>query len=159
MFSECNRSCEGCCNKDWDVDNLPRVDTYEGYDLIMLTGGEPMLRPMLIMQVCAEIREMDFAPPIILYTAKSRRAMDLVAILGWVDGITLTLHEQYDVGAFVELQELLSMYPDHHKKSLRLNVFSNVILDGVDTANWHVKDGIEWIDDCPLPTDEVLMRL
>ena len=83
--------------------------------------------------------------------------MDIVAILNWVDGVTLTLHEQYDVEPFVELNKLVSSLPE--KKSLRLNVFNSVDLSGVDTVGWTVKDKIEWVKNSPLPAGEVLKRL
>ena len=44
------------------------------------------------------------------------------------------------------------------KKSLRLKVFKGVDVSGIDLSLWDVKDNIEWIKDCPLPEDEVLMR-
>jgi hypothetical protein len=158
MFEACNRDCAGCCNNDWDLNGLDVCDGFEGYDMIMLTGGEPMLKPMMIMQICNEIRESGSAADIILYTAKSRRTLDLIAMLLWVDGITLTLHEQYDVDAFIQLQRGMSGL-DVSKYQLRLNVFSNVYIEGVDTTGWKVKDGIEWIKDCPLPEGEVIQRL
>jgi hypothetical protein len=158
MFEKCNRSCEGCCNNDWDLNGLDVCGSFEDYDMIMLTGGEPMLKPGLIMQICNEIRSCGSTADIILYTAKSRRAMDLIAMLLWVDGITLTLHEQYDVDAFIELQSLIWKL-DASKYQLRLNVFANVDIQGVDTTGWQVKDGIEWIKDCPLPEGETIQRL
>ena len=57
MFEECNRSCEGCCNNDWDLNQLDVVADYYGYDLVMLTGGEPMLKPQLIVDTVEKIRE------------------------------------------------------------------------------------------------------
>jgi hypothetical protein len=159
MFEECNRSCEGCCNKDWNLNGLDVCESFEGYDMIMLTGGEPMLRPMLVMQICNEIRSCGSTADIILYTAKSRRAIDLIAMLLCVDGITLTLHEQYDVDAFVELQSFIWKLENPNKYHLRLNVFSNVDITGVNTTCWEVKEGIEWIKDCPLPEGEVIQRL
>lgn len=115
-----------------------------------------MLRPELIVETVSKIREVNKECKIILYTAKSKRVLDLVAMMNYVDGVTLTLHEQYDVPAFEELQKYMKHLTE---KSLRLNVFSHVDLSGVDTSNWKVKDGIEWIKDCPLPDNEVFMRL
>ena len=117
-----------------------------------------MLYPHLLISTCADIRAVTDAP-IILYTAKSKRPLDLIAMLNWVDGITLTLHEQYDVRAFVALNAFILTIPNIGSKSLRLNVFSHVDLTNVNTSPWVVKDGIEWIDDCPLPDGEVLRRL
>jgi len=149
LFEECNRACEGCCNKQWDLMQLPVCGSYDGYDVIMLTGGEPLLRPDLIRETVAQIRASSDAQ-IVLYTA---RVVGLAEIAPILDGVTLTLHEQSDVVPFVALSKRMS------GGSLRLNVFSNVDITGVDTTGWQVKDEIEWIEDCPLPEDEVFMRL
>lgn len=154
LFAACNRACEGCCNKQWDLEALPVCESYDGYDMIMLTGGEPMLRPGLVCETVAQIRAQSDAR-IILYTA---RVVGLADIAPLLDGITLTLHEQADVRPF----EALELPPRSWRtaiKSLRLNVFAGVNISGVDTAGWQVKAGIEWIEDCPLPEDEVFMRL
>ncbi len=158
LFPECNRSCEGCCNKDWDLDNIPVNIGFDGYEMILLTGGEPMLSPLLVADVCRDIRQVTDVP-IILYTAKSKRPLDLVAMLNWVDGITLTLHEQYDVKGFQDLDRYIMLIPHIEEKSLRLNIFSNVDMTGVDTYGWTVQDNMVWVKDCPLPEGEVLQRL
>ena len=157
MFEKCNRSCEGCCNNDFDLNALEVVTDYSDYDLVMLTGGEPMLNPKLIVDTVEEIRQTSNAS-IYMYTAKSKRALDLIAILHCVDGITLTLHESYDVTPFIELSTLIRKMGITNK-SLRLNVFNGINMTGVDTTGWEVKSNIEWIIDCPLPEGETLNRL
>lgn len=157
LFEECNRSCEGCCNKDYNLNHLPTIWDFSEYDKIFLTGGEPMLQPDLILSVIQGIRSVNDCP-IYMYTAKSKRAMDLIAMLHVLDGITLTLHETYDVAPFVALNNLL-VSMDIKGKSLRLNVFSGVDISGLNTDLWEVKDNIEWIVDCPLPVGETLGKL
>ena len=111
-----------------------------------------------MIEICKKAYiELPAYSAIILYTAKSKRPLDIIAMLNWVTGITLTLHEQYDVKGFVKLQELMG--DTFENKSLRLNVFSNVDIENIDTGTWEVKSGIEWIKDCPLPEGEVLKRL
>jgi pyruvate-formate lyase-activating enzyme len=156
MFEECNRSCEGCCNNDWDLSGLDIVGGYAGYDLVMLTGGEPMLKPKLIVGTVEKIRATSNAL-VYLYTAKSKRAMDLIAMLHILDGVTLTLHEPYDVAPFIELNDLIVKMGI--EKSFRLNVFKGVDITGVNTELWDVKSEIEWIKDCPLPDGETIERL
>jgi hypothetical protein len=157
LFPECNRSCKGCCNNDYDLNGFEIHDSFEGYNTVLITGGEPMLNPEMVIKVCDDIRKVNSSTRIILYTAKSKRALDLIAMLNWVDGITLTLHEQYDVKAFEELNALMKG-KDWIDKTLRLNVFSNVDFSGVDTTGWTVKDGMEWIKDCPVPVGEEIKR-
>lgn len=161
LFEECNRSCEGCCNKQFNLSILPVVTAYEPYDMVMLTGGEPMLNPQLVIDTCREIGDTSDAK-IVLYTARVTRKYELMTILlQYLDGLTLTLHEQRDVKPFIQLNELVQdMTLDvWRSKSLRLNVFKGVDLTGVNIAAWNVKADMQWIEDCPLPDGEVLMRL
>jgi hypothetical protein len=154
LLKECNRNCAGCCNKDWDLDSLPVPETYKGYDEIYLTGGEPTLRPSLILEVVRHIREQNSKAKIYLYSAN----FDLIPFqLAWplVDGFTMTIHEQEDVHDFEQLDSIIN---EENDKSLRLNIFDGITMGDVSTDKWIVKDGIEWIKDCPLPQDEVFMK-
>lgn len=157
LFPECNRSCRGCCNKEWDLNKLPRASTYTNYKEIILTGGEPMLRPEVIKDTVKTIREQT-TTPIFLYTAKSDDIQEFLDVLKVIDGVTLTLHVPSDIITFKELSEALKG-ADIKGKSLRLNVFRGVSLKDVDTSMWIVKKNIKWIKDCPLPEDEVFLRL
>jgi len=89
LFSECNRSCEGCCNKDWDLKSLPIVKSYEGYDEIMLTGD-----------TIINIKKQNNTAKIYLYTALTKKPMDIEIILSELDGIVITLHEPIDAFYF-----------------------------------------------------------
>jgi organic radical activating enzyme len=157
LFENCNRSCPGCCNKDWDLRSLPVVESYKDYDIIMLTGGEPMLKPKLVIETAWEIRKQSDAK-IYVYTAKINDVMATLAVLNFVDGLTVTLHEQSDLDPFLNLDSALgSIYCSD--KSLRLNIFSGIEIPEYLHGNWLIKDNIKWIKKCPLPKDEVLMRL
>ena len=157
LFENCNRSCPGCCNKDWDLKHLSVVESYSEYDVVMLTGGEPMLNPELIIETAWKIREVSDAK-IYVYTAKVDNVMAMLAVLNFVDGITVTLHEQSDVKPFLQFDyDLNCMCID---KSLRLNIFKGINIKEEDLyADWIIKDNITWIKNCPLPKDEILMRL
>jgi len=157
MFELCNRNCAGCCNKDWDLSSLPIIDSYEGYSEIYLTGGEPMLRQKWVISTICKIRK-ETSAKVIMYSAKCDEYLAFLAVLSLLDGVTLTLHEQRDVGPYISLQNILLLHPQANK-SLRLNVFQGVNLDGVNTQGWKVKENMVWIKNCPLPEGEVLMRL
>jgi organic radical activating enzyme len=157
LFPDCNRKCKGCCNKDWDLENLPICRDFTPYDLIMLTGGEPMLAPDIIKHTIRRIRKQNNCP-VVLYTAKCDTIPALFDVLTLVDGLTLTLHTKRDVEPFGLFNKRLTD-DNTQNKSLRLNVFHNVSLDNFDLSRWIVKSGIKWIKDCPLPTDEVFMRI
>lgn len=152
----CHRSCAGCCNKDWDLDNLPIADLEQDYELIMVTGGEPLLECNFdkTMQV---LKSLPLDAEVIVYTTLSR---NVHKILRDVDGVTLTLHEQEDVEEFLKLNDFLLRSYAYHGLSMRLNVFAGIeIPKGTDLSRWKVKDNITWIENCPLPEDEIFARI
>jgi hypothetical protein len=153
---DCNRGCEGCCNQDWDIKNLPFESDFTKYDEILLTGGEPMLRPDLLESIIEQIKQQTDVP-IYLYTAKIDDAFRVLKILEIIDGITITLHEWADGIYFRQFKNFLPVYME--EKSLRLNVFKGADDYGpFFNAPWVIKDDIGWVKDCPLPEGEVLMR-
>lgn len=158
LLEECNRNCQGCCNKDWDLKSLPPCKDFSGYEMIMLTGGEPMLYPWLVKGVSQIIRKQTDTP-IILYTAKVDDIKESYDVLHYIDGMTITLHEQKDVFPLINFSRIESY--SSAARSLRLNIFKGVEFDWKNTLDsyWQVKDNIEWIKNCPLPKDEVFMRL
>jgi hypothetical protein len=160
LTEECNRSCEGCCNNDWDLQSLNQVDwgALPLYKEVMITGGEPMLKPKGLFNIVSMIRAYAFVP-IYLYTAKTNVPLALVAALAIVDGITLTIHEQADVNNFVEFWWYAKQLPDIKQKSLRLNIFKGIDMSNVNTRGWKIQDEMVWMKDCPLPTDEIFQRV
>ena len=170
LFEECNRNCSGCCNKDWDLKSLPICTSFTVYNMILLTGGEPMLKPQLIKSVVKSIRK-ETVSPIYLYTAKIDSILITMDILyNYVDGMTVTLHDQSDVELFKEFNDiLLNTKQGIHltyglsiriaPKSLRLNIFNGIDLSSTNLELWSVKSKIEWIKNCPLPENEVFMRI
>lgn len=163
----CDRSCEGCCNKQWDLKQLEcfDFDRVNEFDEIVLTGGEPMLFPKKVRYIATQIKKINPNMPIYMYTANVRRQRDVIDLLNVIDGITLTLHENDDIYSFHDLNDVLH-HVEHdfsiHNKSFRLNVFDEVTsFTGTVQKSllncWEVKN-IKWVDDCPLPENEVFMR-
>jgi hypothetical protein len=112
-----------------------------------------MLYPSIILEAIKNIRTQTNAP-IYLYTAMTTSAVDLLfLLLTKLDGLTVTLHEQYDVEPFEEFDKILSRF-NVEDKSLRLNVFDNVVTK--DYPGWIIKRGIKWIKNAPLPDGETL---
>ena len=156
LLSSCNRTCEGCCNQQWDLESLPVCTDYSGYDEVMITGGEPMLSPPRILAAVRRIIR-EHKGRTILYTAKVDRVMEALIVLAAVEGMTVTLHEQSDVTPWMTFRDEIRRVFQEAPKSLRLNVFAGIVLPE-DVAGWVVKENIEWIKDCPLPDGEEFMR-
>lgn len=159
LNADCNRSCVGCCNKQWNLTKLPVAGEkhFKYFDMILLTGGEPMLYPEYVRHMALKIRLTSNAK-IILYTAKLDFSVQTALTLLFVDGITLTLHTQKDAELFKDIQQDSILRDILSGRSNRLNVFKNVNINNINTDGWVVKKDIEWIENCPLPENEVFMR-
>jgi len=158
MWEDCERECPGCCMRDWDFFSLPPVTPIDlgAADQILLTGGEPLLDPYALHMLISYITKYSLAE-VIVYTAKTDDTPLLLGLLGAVDGLTVTLHDQSDVTSFLRFNAALPA-GTLHRKSLRLNVFKGVDITGHSLYHWNVRDNMVWIKDCPLPEGEVLMR-
>lgn len=159
VTKECNKNCEGCCNKDWDLDNLPVVEHFN-YDEIILTGGEPLngkvIHKTIVLGRFLQIIDVNLNRRVYVYTSY---ALGVHWYWDLFDGFTLTIHNQEDVIPFIAVNKMLLERMDK-TKSLRLNIFSNIELPkDIDLSLWKVKENIEWIKNCPLPENEVFMRL
>jgi hypothetical protein len=134
--------------------------------MVMLTGGEPMLRPKIILNAVEEIRMTNKTAPIIVYTAKVDNLSDMYEVFYRVDGFTVTLHEQKDVKPWYNFHQSLSYISKPIGPYMRLNVFEGIDLSECGQPGdffyyrniWKVKEGIKWLDDCPLPEGETFMR-
>jgi len=161
LTTDCNRDCPGCCNKDWDLSRLPIVSSYTGYDEIMITGGEPLLELDKLYSTILHIREQNLACKIYVYTAlQPINIMAIISVLGYIDGLRFTLHEQLDVMPFEELVRIIALATTYAQtKSLSVNIFRGIKYNREKLIGWTIKDNIVWIKDCPLPKGETFMRL
>jgi len=154
----------GCCNKQ-DAFREDNIDLFNNdftpYNHVILTGGELLLHPYKTGQLANEIKKQNSDAKIILYTAQyDRRWIEM--LLRYVNGITITLHEQADVDDFNRLNFWLlrrKRWIQDNNKTLRLNVFKGIEVYMQDDSLWRIKDNIEWIEDCPLPVNEEIRKL
>lgn len=159
--TDCPRHCEGCCNKQWDLLKLPifHIEDTRKYNQILITGGEPMLYPNAVCDFCEVLKWKSPNIKIYIYTAWTkhwvRRHLDLFKI---VDGFTITLHDQKAADEFSEIEGSLRLNSCNYKnKSMRLNIFKGITYPPVWDL-YSIKDNIVWLENCPLPTDEVFMN-
>ncbi len=155
----CNRACPGCCNKlPWFESTCRSVslDEIRGYDEIMLTGGEPLLEPEKLIEVAWAVLGQNLRAKLYLYTALWTD--ELPRITGLFDGIHFTLHAdpvQRDLDGFQHVQRLAGATP---RLSWRCFIDDRVPLDLL-TIHPEVWDRFEhkpWLEDCPLPEDDLL---
>jgi hypothetical protein len=153
ITKECDRDCQGCCNKQRDLDSLPIIGD-EQYDMIILTGGEPLkfIEELTLLILWFRSKSQG---QIIVYTAKLDNANGIYAVLNLIDGITITLHEPSDVEPFRIVDKHIAKLTG--QRSCRLNVFKGVTVPTLQ-GKWAIKDEMEWLDPCPLPKGEVLLR-
>lgn len=159
MTLACPRQCAGCCNKQWDWSQVPTFDgDYSKFDMVMFTGGEPMLIQDRIMEEVLKARKQNPDIRLVLYTAKLDDPVAIRDMMDVMDGLTVTLHDPQDVPLFRELDAYLSKNLKYIlEKYLRCNVFKEA--GKIESSSlWHLKTDMEWIPDCPLPVGETLMK-
>ena len=165
VTTKCNKSCEGCCNKQFDINSLPTIEPNEmvQYDEIYITGGEPMEVPGIVETLIYYLRTIEnYQGKIIIYTTDLYTLGEIYDLCYNIDGITVTLHDNNDLDEF---EDTMRRYLEFNRqwlrgKSLRLNIFKDVKIPKKKyLKGWIIKDNIEWIDNCPLPEGEELKRL
>lgn len=105
----CNRTCDGCCNTYTEVmsqaTEISDIAQLKDYDIICVTGGEPMLNVQNTLDIIREIRERCPDSLVYLYTAFYRDSMP--AVINAVDGIHYTLHKGASEADITGLQHLI----------------------------------------------------
>ena len=161
VTSKCNRNCAGCCNKNFDLDALPIVTEFSQYEMVLLTGGEPMLDIERLIYTVHDIKRSNPECLIYAYTAHVQKPYEVLALLNGIDGLTVTLHSPQDIGHFISLAYMINRL-DIRGKSLRLNAFTKSGFRPEDYfcsfKKWRVITRIEWAKGCPVPAGEDFKR-
>ena len=159
MTKDCPKNCKLCCNKNFDLEKLPIVQHFD-YDEIIITGGEPFAEKTekITESLINYLKFVEVNPnrKVFAYTALP------FAVVGYhdiLDGMTLSLHTKSDVNEFIWANMMLLSREDN-LKSLRLKLFEGVTIPSdIDLSLWEVTKDVKWIENCPLPSDEIFMRL
>ena len=152
MWANCHKACLQCCNQYWDLGALPDCDDYSPYDVISITGGEPLLYSRTVQNVIRQIRKTSKAE-IYVYTAKVDFLIDVLPVVHAADGLTVTLHDPEDAAPFLRLADTISGID----RSLRVNIFKGVDVPDIVTG-WKIKRDKVYVANAPLPVSETLMR-
>jgi len=163
ITTRCNRNCPGCANDlflaSGNMLTMERISEVYKYNEIILTGGEPMLRPELVIATIKEIRLYSKAPIFMYSSTIDTNNPDVIQVLKMINGLTYTVHYEYSAKDEKMLIELSNIINDFNLTSRILvdsrltNVISNNI---VKWDNWDFKKLLLWQDDgnCPLPEHE-----
>lgn len=139
VTKQCDRSCPDCCNQHWDLDNLPIITRYD-YDMILLTGGEP-LKFIEELRLLVRYFRAKTKSKIVCYTAKLDSAADIAKILAVLDGITITVRSQEDVDSFVLIDKRIA---DMTKtRDCRLYIFGDLNIPDLE-GKWKLKMKTWW---------------
>ena len=164
VTAKCPNKCPLCCNNRFDLNNIPIFDRVN-YEEISITGGELMLFPDEVSELCYFILKaaefQGYKPKIWLYTSRIN-TKNFSSILSFADGVCFTPHSAADVASFKEVNDALlkGEWCELENFSLRLNLFTEQekLLEGEDLSLWKVKH-MEWIKDCPVPEGEDFRRI
>ncbi|MHA2402435.1 MAG: hypothetical protein ACXADH_05530 [Candidatus Kariarchaeaceae archaeon] len=162
IFTEdCNRNCPKCCNNGYNFDDYPgwKWSYINNIETLCISGGEPMLYPFQLLAFINRYKALQsvcYKPTTLyVYTAYIKDVEMVMKVINKVDGIVVTLHDQYSVGMFELLNNSLEMFGPYDK-SLRLNIFNhNVQLPKRPFPLWNVMRDRQWMDECPLPEDKM----
>ncbi len=156
LFEKCNRRCKWCANKFWDLKSVPTEDRFDKYEKVLLTGGEPMLDPLLVINTAKEIRIQNPEAQILLYTAKTDDWRSILSVLHYVDGLTVTLHNKADIKPFHSLNSIM-MGSNMIGKRLKINMFKEFDLN-FNLNLWTIKRK-RWLKQQHVPKNEVFKQL
>jgi organic radical activating enzyme len=119
---DCIRDCEFCVNK------VPRImdqgycikpedlKTIGHYDMVLITGGEPMLDPERTLTIIKRLKAWNPAQKIYLY---SSIPVQHNRVLDHLDGMTYTIHKESSPMDLATIQATLMLHPN---RSYRLNI-------------------------------------
>ena len=121
---DCNRKCSYCVNNYAYIINqavvIKDLRQLKGFDEIVITGGEPLLDIGRTRDILKEL-EYEIVPNAkkYLYTAIFNPSLHI--IIDYLDGITYTMHTDYDEDqlAFDNVEDFIRI---HNNKSYRLAI-------------------------------------
>lgn len=171
----CGRKCPLCCNRLYDLDNLPTVtgEMLRTAHTVCLTGGEPFsIGPYALRKICRNIRKQ--YPNIQkLYIYTSGAELELIDIGYWellimdIDGINVSPKKRDDWDGLYRLSKICNHLTSERSKALsnRLYIFQEQqrewdrIRNIIHLSdNWQVI-GRKWDREFKTPDNEHFVRL
>lgn len=165
---DCDKSCSYCCNKYSNIIDkaipLYGAEELRDFSTVLITGGEPMLRPIDVLSFIKTTKKVNLEATIYLYTAKF--TLGIFDILPFVEGVHFTIHADTtmeDILEFRDIQEKLYNYKhDNPDISFRLYIHPDIklVIDIIPYV-WSRIESKPWLaeDECQLPYNETLFKV
>lgn len=165
ITDKCDRDCKYCCNKQYDVNDIPIVtkEEYESVDTVCLTGGEPFkyaepsymaLRLKNRYQNIKNVYAYANAEPLYKWLEKNEYdRFERIVFTTALDGLSVSIKNEEDASAF----EKLVNHP--FIKSLKSNYL--YVMNGLNpeqTGNFKVINR-EWQEDFKPAKNTIFRRL
>lgn len=155
----CDRHCPGCCNtQPQDVKTIHLIEELKDYEEIVVTGGEPLLEPELLIFFIKKLRKQNKNVKVFLYTA-CLDVQQYKKIAGEFDGITVTLHAECNDNDILKLKDLSEWISEDGIMRLFIDqrVYNKYDLSNIDLSEWNVIRKLEWKENCkPAPNEDLL---
>ena len=164
----CHRNCPNCCSKYTSIvkDAIESNNTkdFKKYDVVMITGGEPMLFPDKVITFTRALKKQNPNVKVFLYTALyTKRLREVMEV---VDGVHFTIHAEatkQDIEDFQLFQGIANTFKlGGYTKSFRLYCDPNCLIPfTLYPWLWKRMEIKPWImeGDCKLPDNEDLYVL
>lgn len=160
VTSLCKRNCFFCCNRQYDLSDIPQVSNEElqKAENIFITGGEPFAFTQPDEMAYSLKKSYHNLKQVIVYT----NAYELYSYLAkkltlnYIDGLTISIKNSRDKGYFMNVLPFLKEYPNC--KSNRLYYFDNSYIEGLDTTGFTVSKR-EWQSEFVPAPDSIFRRI
>lgn len=114
ITDKCDRDCKWCCNKQYDVNDIPVAtkEEYESVDTVCLTGGEPFKygEPFVVASWLKSkypniknVYVYTNAAPLFEWLEKNKPTALGYIGFSWLDGLSVSIKNMDDVLAFKSL--------------------------------------------------------
>lgn len=128
ITSLCDRNCKFCCNKQYNLNDIPYVTDAElkKAEVLCLTGGEPFLfsNPSAIAEYYK--RKYSNIKKVYVYTNAHELAMWIAkyGVIDSIDGVNISIKTKEDLRAYETI--LANIYCINKLDSNRLYIFDNL---------------------------------
>lgn len=126
-FFGCNMKCRFCDTKLNDyheetvLDLLKKINSYQGYHSVVLTGGEPLIPINFLKKFCQLLKEED---KIIYLETNGTLYQNLKEIINWIDIIAM----DFKLPSSTELSSFWEEHTEFLKIAKNVNIFIKVII-------------------------------